>query len=100
MVTNTAIKKIPYGMTDFESIICDNYYYVDKTHFIALVEQSKQYTRIYRRRSTHKSFHTCLSGAEQLLYRPPRIRKQQRIRGYFSTAPLAATSRHGVQLLY
>ena len=23
------IKKIPYGMTNFESIICDNYYYID-----------------------------------------------------------------------
>ena len=26
-----AIKKIPYGMTDFESIIRDGYYYVDKS---------------------------------------------------------------------
>ena len=29
-----AIKKIPYGMTDFESIIRDGYYYVDKTQYI------------------------------------------------------------------
>lgn len=100
MVTNTAIKKIPYGMTDFESIICDNYYYVDKTHFIALVEQSKQYTRIYRRRSTHKSFHTRLSGAEQLLYRPPRIWKQQRICRYLSATSFVTASRHDVQLLH
>lgn len=28
---DAAIKKTPYGMTNFESIICDNYYYVDKT---------------------------------------------------------------------
>ena len=28
---DAAIKKIPYGMTNFESIISDNYYYVDKT---------------------------------------------------------------------
>ena len=28
-----AIKKIPYGMTDFESIIRDGYYYVDKTQY-------------------------------------------------------------------
>ena len=26
---DATIKKIPYGMTNFESIICDNYYYVD-----------------------------------------------------------------------
>ena len=31
---DATIKKIPYGMTNFESIICDNYYYVDKTHYI------------------------------------------------------------------
>ena len=29
---DAAIKKIPYGMTDFERIILENYYYVDKTY--------------------------------------------------------------------
>ena len=33
-----AIKKIPYGMTDFESIIRDGYYYVDKTQYIEKIE--------------------------------------------------------------
>ena len=32
-----AIKKIPYGMTDFESIIRDGYYYVDKTQYLSLI---------------------------------------------------------------
>lgn len=40
---DTAIKKIPYGMTDFESIICDNYYYVDKTHFYCLDRKNKSF---------------------------------------------------------
>ena len=34
-----AIKKIPYGMTDFESIIRDGYYYVDKTQYIEKVRE-------------------------------------------------------------
>ena len=29
---DAVIKKIPYGMTDFERIILENYYYVDKTY--------------------------------------------------------------------
>ena len=28
------IKKIPYGLTDFERIRKEPYYYVDKTHYI------------------------------------------------------------------
>ena len=36
---DAAIKKIPYGMTDFERIILENYYYVDKTQYIAKVEK-------------------------------------------------------------
>ena len=38
---DATIKKIPYGMTNFESIICDNYYYVDKTHYITKVENTR-----------------------------------------------------------
>ena len=36
---DAAIKKIPYGMTDFERIILENYYYVDKTQYIAKEEE-------------------------------------------------------------
>ena len=34
-----ATKKIPYGMSDFQTISTKNYYYVDKTRFIEKVEQ-------------------------------------------------------------
>lgn len=40
---DATIKKIPYGMTNFESIICDNYYYVDKTHYITKVENTSRF---------------------------------------------------------
>ena len=39
-----AIKKIPYGMTDFESIIRDGYYYVDKTQYIEKVENISRFS--------------------------------------------------------
>lgn len=52
---DTAIKKIPYGMTDFESIICDNYYYVDKTRYITLVENTSRFFFFVRPRRFGKS---------------------------------------------
>jgi hypothetical protein len=32
------LKRLPYGSTNFESIITEGYAYVDKTRFIALLE--------------------------------------------------------------
>ena len=32
------MKQIPYGLTDFETVIKDNYYYVDKTMLIEKIE--------------------------------------------------------------
>ncbi|WP_303875495.1 AAA family ATPase [Bacteroides acidifaciens] len=59
---DTAIKKIPYGMTDFESIICDNYYYVDKTYFIALVENTSLFFFFIRPRRFGKSLFLNMLG--------------------------------------
>lgn len=36
-------KLIPYGMMNFETIRLDNYYYVDKTAFIPLIEDADRY---------------------------------------------------------
>ena len=35
------IKRIPYGMSDFEAIHCKNEYYIDKTMFIPEIEKTK-----------------------------------------------------------
>lgn len=54
---DAAIKKIPYGMTNFESIISDNYYYVDKTRYITLVENTSRFFFFVRpRRFWEKPF--------------------------------------------
>ena len=50
-----AIKKIPYGMTDFESIIRDGYYYVDKTQYIEKVENISRFFFFVRPRRFGKS---------------------------------------------
>lgn len=36
-------KCIPYGMMNFALIRREDYYYVDKTHFIPLIEQADRF---------------------------------------------------------
>mgnify|MGYP000458974105 FL=1 len=48
-------KRIPYGMMNFEDIRLDNYYYVDKTSFIPLIEQSDRFFFFIRPRRFGKS---------------------------------------------
>lgn len=55
---DTAIKKIPYGMTNFESIISDNYYY----HYIALVEDTSRFFFFVRPRRFGKSLFLNMLG--------------------------------------
>ena len=56
------IKKIPYGLTDFERIIRENYYYVDKTQYIAKVEEQASYFFIVRPRRFGKSLFLNMLG--------------------------------------
>ena len=35
-----ATKEIPYGLSDYARLALENYYYVDKTHFIPLIEKA------------------------------------------------------------
>ena len=48
-------KLLPYGMMNFEDIRLDNYYYVDKTSFIPLIEQSDRFFFFIRQRRFGKS---------------------------------------------
>ncbi len=43
-------RQIPYGITDFERIRKENYYYVDKTRFIRKVEEAGTYVFLLRPR--------------------------------------------------
>ena len=48
-------KRIPYGMMNFADIRLENYYYVDKTRFIPLIEQADRYFFFIRPRRFGKS---------------------------------------------
>ncbi len=49
------MKKIPYGIRDFERIKTENYYYIDKTHFIPELEDAPDYLFFLRPRRFGKS---------------------------------------------
>lgn len=48
-------KKIPYGLTDYVLVMTDNYYYVDKTKYIGLLEQTARFLFLIRPRRFGKS---------------------------------------------
>ena len=50
-----ATKKIPYGISDFQLLASDDYYYVDKTRFIAEIEKSPRFLFLIRPRRFGKS---------------------------------------------
>jgi hypothetical protein len=49
------IKKIPYGLTDYEKIAGENYYYVDKTSYFHSLEAAGKYLFFIRPRRFGKS---------------------------------------------
>lgn len=49
------VKKIPYGISNFETIIEDNYLYVDKTKYIEMLEDYAPYQFFIRPRRFGKS---------------------------------------------
>ncbi|WP_308759803.1 AAA family ATPase [uncultured Bacteroides sp.] len=48
-------KRLPYGMMNFEDIRLENYYYVDKTAFIPMIEQAERFFFFFRPRRFGKS---------------------------------------------
>ncbi len=49
------MKQIPYGIDDFQTIIRDGYYYVDKTQYLPLLEKKPKYLFLLRPRRFGKS---------------------------------------------
>lgn len=48
-------KLLPYGMTNFETIIRNNYYYVDKTMFLPYIERTSSFFFFVRPRRFGKT---------------------------------------------
>ncbi len=55
MIDQKNLKKSPYGLSDFKQIRQGNYYYVDKTRFIRIIEDKGRYLYLIRPRRFGKS---------------------------------------------
>ena len=53
-------KKLPYGISDFEAIQKENFYYVDKTRFIEEIERAPKYLFLIPPRRFGKSLLTSV----------------------------------------
>ncbi|MEN8218676.1 MAG: AAA family ATPase [Pseudomonadota bacterium] len=47
--------EFPYGICDFHSVVTDNYFYVDRTNHIPLIEKAGRYLLFLRPRRFGKS---------------------------------------------
>ena len=54
-MSSKTVKRIPYGLADYGRMKADNSYYVDKTHFIPLIEASPYFLFFIRPRRFGKS---------------------------------------------
>lgn len=52
------MKKIPYGLDNYEVIITQDYYYIDKTKYIRTVEEQCNFVLFVRPRRMGKSLFT------------------------------------------
>ncbi|MEG1543569.1 MAG: AAA family ATPase, partial [Tannerellaceae bacterium] len=50
-----ATKGIPYGLSDYARLATQNYYYVDKTMFIPMIEKAASFFFLIRPRRFGKS---------------------------------------------
>ena len=60
---NPDTKQVPYGVADFESIRRDNLYYVDKTMYLPLIEDTASYIFMIRPRRFGKSLFLSIMKA-------------------------------------
>lgn len=60
MITSSKIKRIPYGVADYVRIQRNNMYYIDKTHFIPLLEEAPYYLFFIRPRRFGKTLWVTL----------------------------------------
>ncbi len=57
------MKKIPYGISDFKRLKTENYFFIDKTHYIAKLENSSNYLMFLRPRRFGKSLFIAILEA-------------------------------------
>ncbi|MCP4153680.1 MAG: AAA family ATPase, partial [bacterium] len=65
-----SVKQIPYGIADYAVIRNENYYYVDKTHYLPKIEKAGKYLFFIRPRRIGKSlFMAVMEGYYDIQYK-------------------------------
>jgi len=67
-MSTSPLKKIPYGLSDFKRIKTENYYYIDKTEFIPLIEDEASFLFFLRPRRFGKSLTLAMFEAYYDIY--------------------------------
>jgi hypothetical protein len=69
-MSDETIKRIPYGLSDYQRISQQNYYYVDKTGYLETIEKAGEYLFFIRPRRFGKSlFLTMMQGYYDIAYK-------------------------------
>ncbi|MDR1536730.1 MAG: ATP-binding protein [Clostridiales bacterium] len=55
LIGELMIRKVPYGLSDFSTIATENYAFIDKTHFIAKLEDATDFATFLRPRKFGKT---------------------------------------------
>lgn len=84
MATND-IKAIPYGLSDYLRLTRDNYYYVDKTRCIPLIEQAASFFFLIRPRRFGKTLLINMLDAYYDMQCPYIHQNIERIKQYCET---------------
>ena len=69
-MTDKKIKRIPYGVANYELLVHTNFYYVDKTAFLPAVEEAGNYLFFIRPRRFGKTlFLSVMEAYYDILYK-------------------------------
>lgn len=94
---DVAVKRIPYGISDFTELVDQNMYYVDKTRYIPLLEDQPNYLFLIRPRRFGKSLFLTMLRAYYDLSQKDKF--AERFKGlYIGEHPTSLQGRY--QVLY
>ena len=84
-------KRLPYGMMNFADIRQDNYYYVDKTMYLPLIEDTASYIFMIRPRRFGKSLFLSIMKAYYDILQKDRFESYSADYGLVRIPPTSAT---------
>ena len=85
------MKKLPIGVQTFEDIVSGNYYYVDKTMYLPLIEDTASYIFMIRPRRFGKSLFLSIMKAYYDILQKDRFESYSADYGLVRIPPTSAT---------